>query len=117
MDLCILGRRATQILYDNTKIAVAKILGREERQRTWSFSELQRYYLFANKFGRPAKGNDKGKVEHLANQSAINRRSRQVTVYLFPREGSVIEGCRRHTGGDVFPWIGRTGTVKTQGFK
>jgi hypothetical protein len=55
----------TRILYDNTKIAVAKILGGEERQRTRAFSELQSYYLFADKFGRPAKGNDKGKVEGL----------------------------------------------------
>jgi len=28
-------------------------------------SELQSYYLFADKFGRPAKGNDNGKVEGL----------------------------------------------------
>ena len=55
-----LGGVPTRILYDNTKIAVAKILGGEERQRTRSFSELQSYYLFADKFGRPAKGNDKG---------------------------------------------------------
>jgi transposase len=55
----------TGILYDNTKIAVARILGGEERQRTRAFSELQSYYLFADKFGRPAKGNDKGKVEGI----------------------------------------------------
>src|SRR6201984_2584356 len=30
-----------------------------------AFSELQSHYLFAEKFGRPAKGNDKGKVEGL----------------------------------------------------
>ncbi len=59
------GGVPTRILYDNTKIAVAKILGGEERQRTRAFSELQSYYLFADKFGRPAKGNDKGKVEGL----------------------------------------------------
>ena len=59
------GGVPTRILYDNTRIAVAKILGGEERQRTRSFSELQSYYLFADKFGRPAKGNDKGKVEGL----------------------------------------------------
>jgi hypothetical protein len=59
------GAVPTRILYDNTKIAVAKILGGEERQRTRAFSELQSYYLFADKFGRPAKGNDKGKVEGL----------------------------------------------------
>jgi transposase len=45
------GGIPTRILYDNTTIAVAKILGGEERQRTRSFSELQSYYLFADKFG------------------------------------------------------------------
>jgi hypothetical protein len=62
----------TRILYDNTKIAVARILGGEERQRTRAFSELQSYYLFADKFGRPAKGNDKGKVEGIVGYSRRN---------------------------------------------
>lgn len=53
----------TRVLYDNTRIAVAKILAGEQRQRTRAFSELQSYYLFADKFGRPAKGNDNRKVE------------------------------------------------------
>jgi transposase len=66
------GGVPTRILYDNTKIAVAKILGGEQRQRTRSFSELQSYYLFANKFGRPAKGNDKGKVEGLVGYARRN---------------------------------------------
>jgi transposase len=51
------------ILYDNTMIAVAKILGDGTRQRTRVFSELQSHYLFDDKFGRPGKGNDKGNVE------------------------------------------------------
>jgi transposase len=66
------GGVPTRILYDNTKIAVAKISGGEERQRTRSFSELQSYYLFADKFGRPAKGNDKGKVEGLVGYARRN---------------------------------------------
>lgn len=53
------------ILYDNTKLAVARILGDGRRQRTRVFSELQSHYLFADRFGRPGKGNDKGKVEGL----------------------------------------------------
>src|SRR5665811_1110075 len=61
-----------RILYDNTKIAVAKILGGEERQKTKAFSELQSHYLFADKFGRPAKGNDKGKVEGLVGYARRN---------------------------------------------
>ena len=59
------GAVPTRILYDNTKIAVARVLGGDERQKTRAFSELQSYYLFADKFGRPAKGKDKGKVEGL----------------------------------------------------
>jgi transposase len=66
------GAVPTRILYDNSKIAVAKILGGEERQRTRAFSELQSYYLFADRFGRPAKGNDKGKVEGLVGYARRN---------------------------------------------
>jgi transposase len=66
------GGVPTRILYDNTKIAVARILGGEERQKTRAFSELQSYYLFADKFGRPAKGNDKGKVEGLVGYARRN---------------------------------------------
>ncbi len=62
----------TRILYDNTRIAVAKILGGEDRQKTRAFSELESYYLFASKFGRPAKGNDKGKVEGLVGYARRN---------------------------------------------
>ena len=54
-----------RIVYDNTKLAVARILGDGTRQRTQVFSELQSHYLFAARFGRPGKGNDKGKVEGL----------------------------------------------------
>lgn len=50
-------------LYDNTVIAVAKILGNGKRIRTRTFSELQSHYLFEDKFGRSGKGNDKGNVE------------------------------------------------------
>lgn len=59
------GGVPTRILYDNTTLAVARILGDGERQKTRAFSELQSHYLFAEKFGRPAKVNDKGKVENL----------------------------------------------------
>ena len=60
------------ILYDNSKIAVANILGGTERQRTWTFSELQSHYLFSDKFSRPAKGHDKGKVEGLVGYARRN---------------------------------------------
>jgi transposase len=60
------------ILYDNTKLAVACILGDGRRQRTRVFSELQSHYLFADRFGRPGKGNDKGKVEGLIGYARRN---------------------------------------------
>jgi len=53
------------ILYDNTKLAVARILGDGTRTRSQMFSALQSHYLFEDKFGRPGKGNDKGNVEGL----------------------------------------------------
>ena len=53
------------IVYDNTTLAVARILGDGRRRRTRVFTELQSHYLFEDRFGRPGKGNDKGKVEGL----------------------------------------------------
>ena len=53
------------ILYDNTRLAVAKIVKGGKRLRSQMFAELQSHYLFEDRFGRPGKGNDKGKVEGL----------------------------------------------------
>ena len=60
-----LGGVPQSILYDNTKLAVARILGDGRRKRTRAFTELQSHYLFSDRFGRPGKGNDKGKVEGM----------------------------------------------------
>jgi hypothetical protein len=86
-------------LYDNTKLAVARILGDGTRQRTRVFSELQSHYLFADRFGRPGKGNDKGKVEGL-----IGLARRNFLVPL-PQAASfaalneqLLAACRRRLG-------------------
>ena len=60
-----LGGAPQSILYDNTRLAVARILGDGRRKRTRAFTELQSHYLFEDRFGRPGKGNDKGKVEGM----------------------------------------------------
>ena len=43
---CLRGGVPRSILYDNTKLAVARILGDGKRQRTRVFTELQSHYLF-----------------------------------------------------------------------
>ena len=60
-----LGGSPQSILYDNTKLAVAWILGDGRRRRTRAFTELQSHYLFEDRFGRPSKGSEKGKVEGM----------------------------------------------------
>jgi transposase len=97
------------ILYDNTKIAVARILGDGTRQRTRVFSELQSHYLFEDRFGRPGKGNDKGKVEGLVGWIRRN--------YLVPMpratsfaalNAKLIDDCRDRFGDRL---RGHTGTI------
>jgi len=66
------GGVVLSLLYDNLKIAVAKICGDGKREPTRAFTELLSHYLFADRFGRPGKGNDKGKVEGLVKFSRAN---------------------------------------------
>jgi hypothetical protein len=63
------------------------------------FSELQSHYLFADRFGRPGKGNDKGKVEGLVGFARRN--------YLVPTpqaasfaalNAQLLADCRRRLG-------------------
>ena len=66
------GGVPNRILYDNTRLAVKEITGDGERKPTEAFSGLQSHYLFAAKFGRPGKGNDKGNVEGLVGYARRN---------------------------------------------
>jgi hypothetical protein len=68
----VFGGVPLSLLYDNLKIAVAKICGDGKRERTRAFAELVSHYLFADRFGRPGKGNDKGNVEGLVKYSRLN---------------------------------------------
>ena len=52
-----------RITYDNTKVAVAQILGGgKERRLTHGFLQLKSHYLFAHHFCRIRRGNEKGVV-------------------------------------------------------
>ena len=70
--LSFLGGVPQSILYDNTRLAVARILGDGRRKRTRAFTELQSHYLFDDWFGLPRKGNDKGKVEGMVGYARRN---------------------------------------------
>jgi hypothetical protein len=97
------------ILYDNTRIAVARILGDGRRLRTRVFSELQSHYLFTDRFGRPGKGNDKGKVEGLVGYA---RRNFLVPVPVFDSfdalNADLLARCRKRQEDRL---RGRVGTI------
>ena len=97
------------ILYDNTTIAVARILGDGKRQRTRVFSELQSHYLFTDRFGRPGKGNDKGKVEGLVGYA---RRNFLVPIPVFADfdalNAHLVESCRKRLADRLRGHDGRT---------
>ena len=53
--ISFLGGIIRSILYDNTRVAVAKILGDGRKKRTRVFSELVSQYLIEDRFGRPRR--------------------------------------------------------------
>ena len=59
------GGVPTRISYDNSKIAVAKIVGSRERKVTTEFLRLKSHYLFADHFCLVRHPNEKGHVERL----------------------------------------------------
>lgn len=61
-----------RILYDNTSIAVKKVLKEGEREQTCGFLALKSHYLFTSAFANPAKGNEKGGVENLVGYARRN---------------------------------------------
>ena len=60
------------VLYDNDRCLVSKILGDGTRKRATLFSALQSHYLLRDRYGRPGKGNDKGKVEGIVGYARRN---------------------------------------------
>lgn len=65
------GGVPTKTAYDNSKIAVAKIIGRE-RELTREFLRLESHFLFTHRFCRVARGNEKGHVEGTVGYSRRN---------------------------------------------
>ncbi len=66
------GAVPQSILYDNDRCLVAKIMPDKTRKRTQRFSALLSHYVIDDRYGRPGKGNDKGKVEGLVGYARRN---------------------------------------------
>ncbi len=57
------GGVPTRISYDNSKVAVSKIVGCRQRQITQGFAQLVSHYLFEHHFCLVRRANEKGVVE------------------------------------------------------
>jgi transposase len=66
------GAVPRRISYDNTTIAVRKVLGGSERELTREFLRLESHFLFAHRFCRVGRANEKGHVENLVGYSRRN---------------------------------------------
>ncbi|SCX76800.1 IS21 family transposase [Alkaliphilus peptidifermentans] len=60
------------LVYDNPKTAVTKILKGPNREEHVVFSSLRAHYLFDSEFCNPARGNEKGTVENLVKFVRLN---------------------------------------------
>ena len=66
------GAVPSRISYDNSKIAVAKIVGRRGRTPTAEFLRLQSHYLHDHHFCLVRRPNEKGHVENLVTYARRN---------------------------------------------
>ena len=60
------------IRYDNTRIAVSRVMGGRDRVLTDAFLRLQSHYLFGHEFCRVRRANEKGHVENLIGYTRRN---------------------------------------------
>ena len=90
------GGVPSRISYDNSKIAVAGIVGRRGRTPTAEFLRLQSHYLYGHHFCLVRCPNEKGHVENLVTYS---RRNFMVPVPVFDDfeafNQKLADDCRR----------------------
>ena len=93
------GAVPQSILYDNDRCLVARIMPDGTRKRTQRFSAMLSHYVIGDRYGRPGKGNDKGKVEGLVGYS---RRNFMVPMPRFANWDAfndyLEEQCRKRQG-------------------
>ena len=67
-----LGGIPWELVYDNPKTAVVKVLSGPKRSEHLVFTSLRAHYLFDSIFCQPGKGNQKGSVENLVGYARRN---------------------------------------------
>ena len=96
-----------RISYDNTTIAVTKVMGRE-RMLTRAFLALESHHLFAHHFCRVGRGNEKG---HVENHVGYSRRNLLVPVPSFASLAALNEYLAACCYADLFRRVrGKVGT-------
>jgi transposase len=109
--LAFFGGVPRRIAYDNTKTAVARIVGSRERVVTREFQRLMSHFLFASHFCLVRRPNEKGHIERLVEYARSN------LLVPVPRVDSLAElntrliaQCRRDQERTT---RGKPGTVAT----
>ncbi len=92
------GGVPTRISYDNTSIAVTKIMGRE-RELTREFLRLESHHLFAHHFCHVRRGNEKG---HVETHVGYSRRNLLVPVPSFASWAALNEYLAAACFADLF---------------
>ena len=101
------GAVPRRISYDNTTIAVTKVMGKE-RQLTRGFLALESHHLFAHHFCRVGRGNEKG---HVENHVGYARRNLLVPVPSFSSWAALNEYLSAACYADLFRRVrGKVGT-------
>jgi transposase len=87
------GGVPTRTSYDNTTIAVKKVVGPNERELTTGFLRLESHFLFAHHFCRVGRGNEKGHVENLVGYSRRNTLVPVPEFGSFAALNAYLEAC------------------------
>jgi hypothetical protein len=85
----------TRIVYDNTQVAVAQILGGKDRRLTRGFLQLKSHYLFDHRFCQVRRANEKGVGEGTVKHARLNFFAPVPSAAMRSRSSS----SRRKSGG------------------
>ena len=105
------GGVPTKTAYDNTTIAVSKVMGGSQRLLTREFLRLESHYLFTHRFCRVARGNEKGHVENLV---GFGRRNFLVPVPTFNTFAELNAHLAERCDADLDRRVRGKGTTKRE---